>query len=170
MESQRQGMIDNLLGTWATRRPRWMILAHWDVQSIQYLHKQEQLLSKQFSASGTHIPNLALLESQNLTNGLSPFWGQKVLDFERTRRQEMFYAQIFKTWAPIVQRHYERELNDKTNNRALDFREIDALHECDLAVKASGHTIDRFSAAADHQHQERKENVIAAARNVYDHD
>ena len=170
MESQRQSQMAALLGTWAMKRPRWLLLAHWTEQDIHELHRQEKSLSRQFSAAGAHIPNLELTESLNMRNGLNPFWSQKVLDFERTRRTEMFYAQIFKTWAPIVQRHMDRELNDKDRNAAADFREIDVLHECDLAVKASRHTVDRQRSEADNQHQERREQVTAAARSVYDHD
>ena len=111
------------------------------------------------------------MDEMNMKNGILPFWtSEKILPGDREDRVKMFEAAIYKVWAPIVQKHIERELKDKTNNGDFDFKELDVLHECDLAVHQSGYRVDRITGTLterDSRAQEAKASVLAGAREVY---
>lgn len=110
-----------------------------------------------------------MMDHFNRSNGLIPFWDLTTPEDEKARRMETFYAAIYPAWAPIVQRHWEREINDTTRDPAFDFREIDCLHECDLAVKRAGARVDRGGVKTERQAKQDhlKERVVTGAKAVY---
>ena len=98
----------------------------------------------------------------NLKNQILPFWDRKIDEFDRTERMKMFRAKIFSTWAPIVTRALEAEINDKQNRRECDFVEIKVIHECDKAIMLSCHRVDRYPPKND-----KKSKSIEQAREVF---
>lgn len=118
---------------------RWGVLVFLDQPAIARLHNWESKLHRQKKTWETVL-------SFMLSNGLcgqfqlTPYWDPhpKFLESDKEQRMTEFNSLIYPVWGPIWKR-WEATWND-ANCR----QEIEILHECDLAIKASGYMPNRL--------------------------
>lgn len=93
--------------------------------------------------------DLGYLFDRGTKYGLTPYWSSDIEDWEQKDRMLKFNALIYSIWQPII---------IKMTKDFDSFKEVQAIHACDLAIHASGFRPDRVSYAS--MEKDRKKSKL----------
>lgn len=123
---------------WKDQLARWTLLtAIGDPEVVAALHRRE--ISSKKRTRDSVLPTNNILVKQH---GLYPFFPADLPQYDGQVRVEAFTKAIYRVWEPIVRRAHETA----AEGGDWVFDEIKTLHDCDLAILASGIRIDRAGA------------------------
>lgn len=165
-QKQIEEMVQGMIQTWSHYRSRWAQIVLWGDEDLRELQEWEKSQEKRYGRSQTR-GLVGMMDKINTRNGMTHFWDRTVDEAERAQRLAAFYASIFTTWASIVRKNIEVELNDENSGQAADkskdFDELTVLHRCDWSVKSLGER-PNLTPIKNYTRQ----NVVRESRQVYE--